>query len=186
MREKVISVMMIVGLIGLVLSMTGCTTTNEPDQSDESNVTPEETVRDHLILAIGGEPDDGFDPATGWGRSGSPLFQSTLLKRDATFEIENDLAESYEISKDGLTWTVYIRDDVVFSDGEPLTAEDVVFTFKTATESGSVVDLNHLEEVKEIDPFTIQFTLKEPQSTFIHSLIVTGIIPKHAYSEGVP
>ncbi|WP_210259149.1 hypothetical protein [Agrobacterium sp. a22-2] len=36
-----------------------------------------------LVPAIGGEPDDGYDPLLGWGRYGHPLFQSTLLTRDA-------------------------------------------------------------------------------------------------------
>ena len=47
---------------------------------------------DELVLAVKGEPDDGFDPTMGWGRYGSPLFQSTLLKRDQDMNIVNDLA----------------------------------------------------------------------------------------------
>ncbi len=43
-------------------------------------------------------------------------------------------------SEDGLTWTVTIRDDVKFTDGEPLTAEDVAFTYNTLRETSSVND----------------------------------------------
>ena len=39
--------------------------------------------KSELVLAIGGEPDTGYDPLLGWGRYGHPLFQSTLLSRDA-------------------------------------------------------------------------------------------------------
>lgn len=46
--------------------------------------------------------------------------------------MENDLAKSYEISEDRLTWTVKIREDVKFTDGENLTAEDVVYTYEIA------------------------------------------------------
>ena len=46
-------------------------------------------------------------------------------------EFENDLATDYSVSEDGLTWTFHI-DDVKFTDGEPLTASDVAFTFNTA------------------------------------------------------
>ena len=92
-------------------------------------------------MAFGSEPEAGFDPTTGWGRYGSPLFQSTLLKRDNKLNIANDLATSYEVNEDGKVWTVNLRDDVKFSDGQPLTAEDVVFTFETASNNGSVVDL---------------------------------------------
>ncbi|MFC2947831.1 ABC transporter substrate-binding protein [Virgibacillus sediminis] len=143
----------------------------------------EEKSKDELVLAIGGEPEEGFDPTTGWGRYGSPLFQSTLLKYDKDFNIELDLAENYEVSKDGRTWTVGLRRDAVFSDGEPLTAEDVVFTFETAKESGSVIDLGNLEEVKALDEFTVEFKLYEAQSTFIYLLVTTGVVPEHAYDD---
>ena len=86
------------------------------------------------MLSVGGEPDTGFDPTTGWGRYGSPLFQSTLFKRDHDLTIVNDLATNYEVSQDGKIWTVSVRDDVTFSDGKPLTAKDVEFTFETAYE----------------------------------------------------
>ncbi|MDY0409865.1 ABC transporter substrate-binding protein [Virgibacillus soli] len=139
--------------------------------------------KDTLVLAIDGEPDDGFDPTTGWGQYGSPLFQSTLLTRDEDLNIKNDLATNYEVSEDGLSWTVEIRDDVKFSDGQPLTAEDVVFTFEKAKTSGSVLDLNNLSKVDEVDPHTIQFTLQQPEITFIYQLTSIGIVPKHHYSD---
>ncbi|SMO33194.1 peptide/nickel transport system substrate-binding protein [Saccharicrinis carchari] len=134
-----------------------------------------------LILAIGGEPDNGFDPTTGWGQYASPLFQSTLLKYDKDFNIENDAAIEYEISDDGLKWTVKLRDNIQFSDGKPLTAKDVVFTFTTAKQSASVVDLTNLREVEQLDDFTVRFTLKKRNSTFIHHLTSLGIVPEHAY-----
>ncbi|WP_059103669.1 ABC transporter substrate-binding protein [Shouchella shacheensis] len=159
------------------LLLTACTSPNA------SSTDVDQDKKDHLILAIGGEPEEGFDPTAGWGRYGSPLFQSTLLKRDKEFNIEYDLADSYDVSEDGLVWTVKLRDDVHFSDGEQLTAEDVAFTFETAAASGSVIDLTILDKVKVVDPNTVQFFLEKPQSTFVQSLIATGIVPKHAYGE---
>ncbi|UOQ95637.1 ABC transporter substrate-binding protein [Halobacillus shinanisalinarum] len=151
--------------------------------SSADNAETEQDKKDHLILAVGGEPEDGFDPTTGWGRYGSPLFQSTLLKRDKEFTIQNDLATGYDVSENRLVWTVKIRDDVSFSDGEPLTAEDIAFTFETAATSSSVIDLTNLEKVEMVDPYTVKFFLKQPQSTFVHSLVSTGIVPKHVYNE---
>ncbi len=139
-----------------------------------------------LILALGNEPDDGFDPTTGWGRYGSPLFQSTLLKRDSDLNITHDLATDFKISDDGLEWTVTIREDVLFSDGMALTAEDVAYTFDTASKSGSVIDLNIMESVRAADKNTVLFQLKEAQSTFINLLVSTGIVPKHAHHEDYP
>lgn len=139
--------------------------------------------RDELVVAIGGEPDAGFDPTTGWGRYGSPLFQSTLLTRDDDLRIVNDLATSYEVSADGKTWTVVIREDVKFSDGQPLTAEDVAYTYNAAAQSGSVVDLSVLEKAEAVDKKTVRFILKEPRSTFLYMLTTLGIVPKHAHGQ---
>ncbi|WP_407946758.1 ABC transporter substrate-binding protein [Paenibacillus tarimensis] len=138
---------------------------------------------DKLVIAVGSEPEGGFDPAAGWGLYGSPLFQSTLLKRDNDLKIVNDLATGWTVSGDGLTWTVEIRKDAVFSDGQPLTARDVKFTFETVRNSASIVDLTNLDQVVVKDEYTVSFRLKQPQSTFIARLITTGIIPEHAYDE---
>src|SRR5690625_7991604 len=96
---------------------------------------------------------------------GSPLFQSTLLKYDKEFKIENDIAVEHDVSESGLEYTVEIREDIKFSDEEPLTAEDVVFTFETAKESDSVIDLSNLDQVEATDEKTVVFTLKQPESS---------------------
>ncbi|MCK0472383.1 ABC transporter substrate-binding protein [Halalkalibacter sp. APA_J-10(15)] len=163
----------------LTLFVVGCAP-NSAEQIQEGTV---EEVKNELVLALGSEPDTGFDPTTGWGRYGSPLFQSTLFKRDNNLEVDYDLATDYELSSDGLVWTVVIRDDAVFSDGEPLTASDVKFTYETAKESGSILDLTMIDEIRVEDDLTIQFHLVEPQSTFIHTLISIGIVPEHAYDD---
>lgn len=167
--------LIVVATLALSIILAGCSTTNTSQNKDKP--------KDELVLAFGSEPETGFDPTTGWGRYGSPLFQSTLLKRDDKLNIVNDLATSYEVSEDGKVWTVKLRNDVKFSDGEPLTAEDVKFTFETAAASGSVIDLNGLEKVEAVDNTTVTFTLREVQSTFVNNLVATGIVPKHAYDE---
>ena len=172
-----------IGLIVLVIFFFYAINRLYANNSSQTSDKSEEKKKDELVLSVGGEPDTGFDPTTGWGRYGSPLFQSTLLKRDHDLTIVNDIATSYEVSEDGKIWTVILRDDVKFSDGKPLTADDVEFTFETATNNGSVVDLNGLEKVEAVDDYTVKFTLKEAQSTFINSLVVTGIVPKHAYGK---
>ncbi len=112
------------------------------------------------------------------------VFFSTLFKRNKNLGIENDLAKSYEISEDRLTWTVQIREDVKFTDGENLTAEDVVYTYEIAKNSGSSIDLTMLDSVSKVDDYTVEFKLKNPQSTFIEKLATVGIVPKHAHNEG--
>ena len=175
-------------IVGFVLSavLTGCsksTDTASNAQSQKEEAKEEKTKKEELILAVGSEPETGFDPTTGWGRYGSPLFQSTLLKRDNDLKIVNDFATGYKVDKDGLVWTVTLRNDVKFSDGKPVTAEDVKYTFETAAASGSVVDLTIVKQVEAVDKHTVRFTLKEAQSTFLHSLVATGIVPKHAHGK---
>lgn len=165
----------LLSVIAFVLA--GCTA------SGTETAEKQDAGKDHLVLAVGGEPDDGFDPTTGWGRYGSPLFQSTLLSYDKDFELTYDLATSYHVSEDGLTWKLDIRENAKFSDGKPVTADDVVFTFKTAASSKSLIDLTNLEKVEKTDEYSIRFSLKEPQSTFAAVLATTGIVPKHAYHE---
>lgn len=137
-----------------------------------------------LRLAIGGESEEGYDPTLGWGEYGNPLFQSTLLARDADLNIVNDLATDWTVSDDGLTHTVTIRDDVTFTDGQPLTADDVVYTFTTAASSGGVVDLSVLEDAVATDDTTVEFHLREPRSTFVNRLVAMGVVPQHAHDDG--
>jgi peptide/nickel transport system substrate-binding protein len=139
------------------------------------------TAPSELRLAIGGEPEDGFDPTLGWGRYGSPLFQSTLLTRDADLDVVPDLATDYSVSEDGLVWTVDIRTDARFSDGEPVTARDVAYTFTTASESGGLTDVTALAEAVAVDEDTVELRLERPQSTFVHRLVSLGIVPEHAH-----
>lgn len=137
-----------------------------------------------LVLAIGGEPDDGFDPVMGWGRYGNPLFQATLLKLDADLKLVSDLATGWELSEDGLLWTVMLRDDAVFSDGTPLTAEDVAFTFNTARDAGGLVDMQVLKEARVVSPTEVELELTKPWITFTAHLISLGIVPAASYAEG--
>ncbi|MFP3390514.1 ABC transporter substrate-binding protein [Brevibacillus sp. SIMBA_040] len=162
-----------------MLLVTGCGAAKKEQLMNASADSSKK--KDELILAIGYEPEDGLDPTTGWGRYGSPLFQSTILKRDKDLKIVNDLATGYEVSPDGLTWTVTLRNDVKFSDGHPLTAEDVVYTYQTAAKSGSVLDVTVMKSVEALDDHTVKFTLNHPQSTFVSILVSTGIVPKHAH-----
>ena len=115
---------------------------------------------DSVIIAMdpNSEPEAGFDPAYGWGAGEhvhEPLIQSTLTVTDTDLTIGYDLATDHNVSEDGLTWTVTIRDDVSFTDGEPLTAEDVAFTYNTVKETSSVNDLTMLDYAEAQDDTTV-------------------------------
>lgn len=136
-----------------------------------------------LTLAVKGEPEEGYDPVLGWGMYGNPLFQSTLLKRNEKLEIVLSLATSYELQAEGLQWLVEIREDAVFSDGTPLTAADVAFTFLQAKKAGGKVDLAHLGDVQVTGKYSLIFHMLQRDTTFINRLLTLGIVPRHAYDD---
>ena len=136
-----------------------------------------------IVLAVKGEPQQGFDPIKGWGRYGNPLFYSTLIKRNAKLDLVGDLATKWSLSADGKTWTINLREGVKFADGKPLTAEDVIYTFETAKKSAGLIDLNVVESVRAPNPSTVEIKLKEPRITFLNRLTTLGIVPKHAYND---
>lgn len=160
----------IILLIIIILTLSGCGV-NKLESNEENE----------LIMAIGSEPEEGFDPCNGWGRYGSPLFQSTLIDTDHNMDIVYDLATEYAISNDGIIWTFKLRDDAYFTDGEKVKAEDVVFTFETAKNSGSIVDLTNMESISSISDTEVEFKLKKPDSSFVYTIAATGIVPKHVY-----
>jgi peptide/nickel transport system substrate-binding protein len=134
-----------------------------------------------LVLALQGEAEKGYDPLLGWGEYGHPLFQSTLLRRDADLRPQADLATSWRLSEDRLTWTVQIRTDAKFSDGSELSAEDVAFTFEKASKAGGLADLAVIESAKATDRSTVVLTLKEPRITFAENFFSLGIVPARSY-----
>ncbi|CAM3309048.1 ABC transporter substrate-binding protein [Paracoccus nototheniae] len=137
-----------------------------------------------LVLAIGGEPDTGFDPIRGWGGYGNPLFQSTLLRRDADLVTQPDLAIDWQLSDDRLVWTITLREGVSFSDGTPLTAEDVAFTFTTAKGTPDSIDLSAMERAETVDTQTVRFVLNRPWITFAETFYTLGIVPAASYAPG--
>lgn len=139
-----------------------------------------------VTMTAASEPASGFDPAYGWGAGEhvhEPLIQSTLLVTNTDLTIGMDLATEYSVSDDGLTWTVKIRDDVKFTDGESLTASDVAFTYNNCKENSSVNDFTMLDHAEAIDDTTVEFHMTKPFSPWPYTMAITGIVPEHAYDE---
>lgn len=137
-----------------------------------------------IVMDVSSEPESGFDPAYGWGAGEhvhEPLLQSTLTVTNTDLSIGYDLATDMQVSEDGMRWTVTIRDDVKFTDGEALTAEDVAFTYNTLKETSSVNDFTMLKEAKALDEITVEFVMEHPFSIWPYTMAVTGILPEHAY-----
>lgn len=164
-------------VLALALMVTGILAGCSSKSKDMTAATNEQK-RDEIIISVGAESTTGYDPCTG---AGTYLFFSGLLGFDKQCNIVKDLASDYKISPDGKTYIFVLRDDVKFSDGTPVTAQDVVFTFNTTKESGSVVDLNDMKSVVAKDARTVEFTLEKPYSAFLNIIAERGIVPEHAY-----
>ena len=145
---------------------------------------------DQVIIAMNAasEPEAGFDPLVAWGcgeHVHEPLIQSTLITTDENLEFVCDLATEYSCSADGLTWTFIIRDDALFSDGEPVTASDVAFTVNSiATSAVSQADLSMVAEAVATSDTVVEIRLKKPYNALLYTLAVMGIVPEHAYGDG--
>lgn len=117
---------------------------------------------------------------------------STLLRYDLeTLEPVGDLAESFDVSDDGLTYTFHLRDDVTWHDGEPFTADDVVFTMGLWTNPEVPFYLSNnfrlVEDVTAADDHTVVVRLSQPQASFPSLLgYLANILPEHLLSDLSP
>jgi peptide/nickel transport system substrate-binding protein len=110
------------------------------------------------------------------------LIYSGLLRKNFDGTFIPDLAEKYEISKDGLIYTFSIKNNAYFHDGKPVTAEDIIFTINMTRDSiikNSNQDWEGVQ-VEKIDRRNIKFLLKKPRASFLESLTL-GILPKYIW-----
>jgi peptide/nickel transport system substrate-binding protein/microcin C transport system substrate-binding protein len=118
------------------------------------------------------------------------IFDRTLDQHPDTYEYIPHLAERYEVSKDNKEFTYYLRKDVVFSDGKPLTAEDVKFTYDAIMDpkyemAHSRASLSQLDKVEVLDPYTVRFKMKNKHFRNFEVLATYfPILPKHIYEGG--
>lgn len=134
-----------------------------------------------LKLAIGAEPTEGFDPLLGWSHGSYLLLHSPLLKQNADLSWQNVLTQAVTPSKDGKGWLIRLKPDLKFSNGAPLTAEDVAFTYNSAAKGGGKIDMGNFVSAKVLSPTEVAITLSAPQSTFVNVLGSLGIVSKRDY-----
>ncbi len=134
-----------------------------------------------LKLAIGSEPTEGFDPLLGWSHGSYLLLHSPLLKQNADLSWQNVLTQSVTPNQDGKGWLIRLKPNLTFSNGAPLTAEDVAFTYNSAAQGGGKIDMGNFVSAKVLSPTEVAITLSAPQSTFVNVLGSLGIVSKRDY-----
>jgi peptide/nickel transport system substrate-binding protein len=180
-------------LLGIMSSDSSFRAAQGQSKESPSGVSTKENPGDDgdwLVWNLDGEPENlnEITSTSLYARdvTSGMIFESLLEYDPDTLTMRPLLAESYSVSKDGLEITIRIRKDVHFSDGHPLTADDVLFTYKTIINPG--VDAASLasyykdiDRVEKISDFEVKFIMKR---TYFLSLEFTGgmsILPKHIY-----
>ena len=154
------------------------------------------TISEPLTLNLAISTDASSSGVLGY------LFEGLTETSWLTDEVEPLLAESWERSEDGLTWTFHLRDDVRWHDGEPFTAHDVDFTFNRIiynhdipASSRPAFHFRFLDEatgewrdepmtVTALDDYTVQCVLPGPFAPFLRSM-GTAIYPRHILEKHV-
>ena len=143
-----------------------------------------------LIATWGGnEPQSMFVPG---GGGSSPYITSTkmlerLIEMNADLTFRPRLATAIKAAPDGRTYTISLRPDVVWHDGQPFTAEDVAFTIANYWKPISAgIALKFMNGARAIDKHTVEVTFDQPKPEFAFNSIASYevILPKHIYGTG--
>jgi peptide/nickel transport system substrate-binding protein len=135
-----------------------------------------------VVIGVASEPET-LSPLLGYGKDGNSKIFDGLLARDAGLKLKPALATALpKITDDGRTYTFTLRDGVKFSDGEPLTADDVVYTYETIldakTNNTAKSELDAVKSVRANGDDKVVFTLKYPYAPFA-ARTVLPIVPEH-------
>ena len=182
MRRKVGIVLLLVLVIALFVG--GCTP--EPEAGPEPG--DERQVSGTITYGMTGDPVI-FNPILYTDSPSSFVISrvySGLVRANENLEMVGDIAKSWEFSEDGLVWTFHLRDDVRFHDGEPLTSEDVKYTYEAILHPDytgiRATNFKAVDHIEAPDPYTVVFYLKEPFAPML-TYLSYGILPKHIFEQ---
>lgn len=201
--KKWIAVFLLI-VLGAILA--ACTS-DEATEPTEAEATTEEQPMEggSVTVAVSSEPGN-LNPVV-WATSSDTnvthmIFDSLVIP-DEDLKMVGSLAESWEVSEDGKTYTFNLQQGVKWHDGEDFTAEDVAFTLTSLADAtydagaywrvdpivgaaeykdGSADSVSGIEIV---DEYTINITTKEPYAPFISGLFI-GILPEHILGDVAP
>ena len=118
------------------------------------------------------------------------LVFSGLLRFDERGQLQPDLADSWEVSPDGLVYTFRLRPNARWHDNRPVTADDVIYTIKLLQDPSfpglqDVAALWRTVKAKEVNSLTVQLTLQEPYTPFLQYVATGnfGVLPRHVLGE---
>jgi peptide/nickel transport system substrate-binding protein len=153
-----------------------------PTATTEPTIAPTESpslVGGTLSEALTVDPDTLDPQKTYLGASNLIMMfiYSSLIAKDAQGNYVPYLATSWEVAPDGMTYTFHLRQDVKFHNGDPLTAEDVAYTYTRELDPATAsvqTTLSAVDTVEALDDYTVQFTMKNPNYYILESLVREG------------
>ena len=172
------------GIAGLIVTAALWGSSTSTAQAKDEGV-------DDQVFTIGMTNEvDSFNPFNGIEAESyeawALMYDYMISYSDKDMSPQPSLATSWDTSDDGLTWTFHIRDDVKWTDGEPLTAKDIAYTYNRILDGGpeSASWGSYLISVTDItapDDTTVVMKLKKPNATL--PLLPMPIIPEHIWKD---
>lgn len=155
MKRPAVPTALVVLLLALIV---GCSTGSRVDLGGPS--------AGNLVAAIAGEPDQ-LDPQKTTAHFSFEVLENvfdTLVEPDENLQMRPALAQSWTVSPDQLTWTFTLRPGVRFHDGSPLSANDVVYSYRRIMDQklANVDKFSAVRAVAAPDPATVVLTLRQP------------------------
>lgn len=187
MKKKLLSLLL--GTALAVTALAGCGAKGMQEKTDDTAAKQTASVPGVdgvFTYSIDGDTGNTLNPLTADDRFGlmaCHLLYSPAYYINADGSVEYILAESMEPSEDGLTYTMKLKPGLKWSDGEPLTADDIVFTYDSinANNENLYVDGKPIK-VEKKDDTTVLFTLPSVSASAFEMLSAeVSIVPKHIF-----
>ena len=175
--KKLASILLCGAMVATML--TGCG--NGGDGASDNS------AKDTFVYAVSDDPGNTLNYFTSDDRTSLTLarmINEPLFTLNADGSYNYYAADSFEASEDGLTYTCKLKDGLKWSDDQPLTADDVLFTFETfmaQDESGSMKVNDKNVEVKKVDDTTVEFKLPSVAASMPENISNVTLLAKHVF-----
>jgi len=177
MRGRISSLLAALALVATACAGTADDTTTTTSEVETSTAEAEVSVQTDVVIGLQLEPptlDLTSSPAAAIPQVLLYNVYETLVKLEADNSITGLLAESWEISEDEMTYTFVLRDGLTFHNGNPLTAEDVVYSITNVLTKDPAHSFastfEPIDEVTALDERTVQLSLSRPSANLIFFL----------------
>ncbi len=211
--QGMLALVMVLGMMLAACAPTAPTSVSQSVEPATEATAPavEEAATGESLLRFGySQRPNNFNPldvVQGIEGFTQKWVNAKLVTFDGQGQLMGDLAESWTISDDGTVFTFTLREGVTWQDGEPFTADDVVFTFDRiltpamgarlhtnflvidGAEEFAAGEADSVSGIEALSDTEVQFTLKEPSAIFLVDMAITNghtMLPKHVLESVAP